>query len=160
MLKRALWFMLVASCWAGAAPAQNQAPQQQFIYKWTDSQGQIQYSELAPPAGVQYEVVRKPAGAEQAPAAARDLNKEQADLAKQVAEQEQQEKQQAEQAQKETEDARAKNCEIAKKNLKILQGDSPVVKSDAKGNKVALDPQQREAELKKAQKDQDYFCNP
>ena len=30
----------------------------------------------------------------------------------------------------------------------------------AKGNKVALDPQQREAELKKAQKDQDYFCNP
>jgi hypothetical protein len=40
---------------------------------------------------------------------------------------------------------RAKNCEVAKKNLKVLQGDSPVVKTDAKGNKVALDPQQREA---------------
>ena len=79
---------------------------------------------------------------------------------RQVAEQEQKDKQQAEQAQKESEDARTKNCEAAKKNLKILQSDSPVVKTDAKGNKVALDPQQREAELKKAQKDQDYFCNP
>ena len=165
MLKPTLCFMLVASCWASVATAQTQtqaqAPQQQFIYKWTDAQGQIQYSELAPPPGVQYETVRRPAGAEQNPeAAARNLSKEQADLAKQVAEQEQKEKQQAEQAQKEAEDVRAKNCEVAKKNLKVLQGDSPVVKTDAKGNKVALDPQQREAELKKAQKDQEYFCNP
>lgn len=157
MLKRTLWLILVAGCCGVAATAQAQ----QFIYKWTDSQGQIQYSELAPPPGVQYEMVRKPAGAEQNPeAASRDLGKEQADLAKQVAEQEQKEKQEAEQAQKEAEDARTKNCEIAKKNVSILQGDSPVVKTDAKGSKVALDPQQREAELKKAQKDQEYFCNP
>ena len=157
MSKRTLWWGLMVGCWGFTLAAQAQ----QFIYKWTDSQGQIQYSELAPPTGVQYEMVRKPAGAEQNPeAATRDLNKEQSDLAKQVAEQEQKDKQQAEQAQKESEDARTKNCEAAKKNLKILQSDSPVVKTDAKGNKVALDPQQREAELKKAQKDQDYFCNP
>lgn len=158
MLKRTLWLvLLIAGCWSFAVTIQAQ----QFIYKWTDSQGQIQYSELAPPTGVQYEMVRKPAGTEQNPeAAARDLNKEQADLAKQVAEQEQKDKQQAEQTQKEAEDVRTKNCEIAKKNLKVLQGDSPVVKTDAKGNKVTLDPPQREAELKKAQKDQEYFCNP
>ena len=91
MLKPTLCFMLVAGCWASVAVAQTQtqtqaqAPQQQFIYKWTDSQGQIQYSELAPPPGVQYETVRRPAGAEQNPeAAARNLSKEQADLAKPV----------------------------------------------------------------------------
>lgn len=157
MSRRTLWFMLVAGCCGIVVTAQAQ----QFIYKWTDSQGQIQYSELAPPPGVQYELVRKPTGAEQkTETAVRDLDKEQADLAKQVAEQEQKEKQETEQAQKEAEDARAKNCEIAKKNVGILQGDNPVVKTDAKGNKVALDPQQREAELKKAQKDQEYFCNP
>lgn len=157
MLKRTLWLVLITSCCGFTVTTQAQ----QFIYKWTDSQGQIQYSELTPPAGVQYEIVRKPAGTEPNPeAAARDLNKEQADLAKQVAEQEQKEQEQKEQEQKEAEDARGKNCEIAKKNLKVLQGDSPVVKTDAKGNKVALDAGQREAELKKAEKDQNYFCNP
>ncbi|HRD66734.1 MAG TPA: DUF4124 domain-containing protein [Candidatus Competibacter sp.] len=157
MSRRTLWFMLIAGCCGIVVTAQAQ----QFIYKWTDSQGQIQYSELSPPPGVQYELVRKPTGAEQkTETAVPNLDKEQADLAKQVAEQEQKEKQEAEQAQKETEEARTKNCEIAKKNVGILQGDSPVVKTDAKGNKVALDPQQREVELKKAQKDQEYFCNP
>ena len=57
-------------------------------------------------------------------------------------------------------DLRAKNCEVATKNLKALQGDSPVIKTDDKGNKVVLDAQQREAELQRAKKDQDYFCNP
>jgi hypothetical protein len=157
MLKRTLWFMLVTSFCGVTVTTQAQ----QYIYKWTDPQGQVQYSELAPPPGVQYEMVRKPAvvGQETGPQA-RDLAKEQEELARQVAEQEQKEKQQADQAQKEAEDVRAKNCEVAKKNVQVLQGDSPVVKTDAKGNKVALDVQQREAELKKAQKDQDYFCNP
>ena len=36
---------------------------QQFIYKWTDEQGKLKYSELPPPTGVKYEMVRKPAGA-------------------------------------------------------------------------------------------------
>ncbi|MBL8252630.1 MAG: DUF4124 domain-containing protein [Candidatus Competibacter sp.] len=156
MFKRTLGWILIASCWGGAVAVQAQ----QFIYKWTDSQGQVQYSELAPSAGVKYEMVRKPAGAEQNPAADRNLNKEQESLAKQVAEQEQKDKEQAEQAQKEVDDVRAKNCEIAKRNVVALQGTGSVVKTDAKGNKVPLDAEERAAELKKAQKDQDYYCNP
>ena len=42
----------------------------------------------------------------------------------------------------------------------MLQGDAQVVRTDAKGDKVVLDAEQRAEELKKAQKDQDYFCNP
>ncbi|MGB2680221.1 MAG: DUF4124 domain-containing protein [Candidatus Competibacter sp.] len=164
MLKRTLSGLLIAGCCAFALTLQAQQAQQsqQFIYKWTDDRGMIQYSELPPPTGVKYEMVSKTSGAEQknAEEGARNLDKEQADLAKQVAEQEKKQQEDAEKAQKEAEDVRTKNCEAAKKNLKILQGDSPVVKTDAKGNKIALDPQQREEELKKAQKDQDYFCNP
>ena len=156
MLKKTLQWALIASCWGVVSTAQAQ----QYIYKWTDAQGQPQYSELAPPSGVKYEMVRKPSGAEQAPAPAQDLDKAKADLAKKVAEQEQAEKKQVEEAQKEADDLRTKNCEAAKKNVTTLQSDSPVVKTDAQGNKVALDPTGREAELKKAQKDQDYFCNP
>lgn len=155
MLKKTLQWALIAS-WGVASVAQAQ----QLIYKWTDAQGQIQYTELAPPSGVKYEMVRKSSGLEQGPAPAQDLNKAQADLAKKVAEQEQAEKKQVEEAQKEADDLRTKNCEAAKKNVTTLQSDSPVVKTDAQGNKVALDPAAREAELKKAQKDQDYFCNP
>ncbi|MBL8258344.1 MAG: DUF4124 domain-containing protein [Candidatus Competibacteraceae bacterium] len=164
MLKRTLSALLVAGCCVFAAALQAQQAQQgqQFIYKWTDDRGMIQYSELPPPTGVKYEMVSKTSGTGQknAEEGARDLNKEQADLAKQVEEQEKKQQEETEKAQKEAEDVRTKNCEAAKKNLKILQGDGAVVKTDAKGNKIALDPQQREEELKKAQKDQDYFCNP
>lgn len=156
MLKRTLWFLLAAGCCGVVGTVQAQ----QYIYKWMDSQGQPQYSELAPPAGVKYEMVRKPTDATGTGVAPRDLARDQEELARQVADQKQKEQQEAEKVQKEAEDARAKNCEIAKKNVQVLQGDTQVVKTDAKGNKVALDAEQRAAELKKAQKDQDYFCNP
>lgn len=156
MLKRTLWFLLAAGCWGVVGTTQAQ----QYIYKWVDAQGQPQYSELAPPPGVKYEMVRKPTDAAGTGVAPRDLAKDQDELARQVAEQKEKEQQQAEKVQKEAEDARARNCEIAKKNVQVLQGDTQVVKTDAKGNKIALDAEQRAAELKKAQKDQDYFCNP
>ena len=155
MLKRPLLCILLAGSCGFMAAAQAQ----QFIYKWTDEQGQPKYSELPPPAGTPYETVRKPSGA--APGAeAKDLAKEQEELARKLAEEEVKTQEQQEQAQKEVEDARAKNCEIARKNVEVLQGDRPVVRADAKGNKVTLEGEQREAELQKAKKDQDYFCNP
>ena len=156
MLKRMLWLVLMAGCGGALFTAQAQ----NFIYIWTDSQGQVQYSELAPPAGVKYEMVRRPTDTEQNPAAGADLGKEQADSAKQAAEQAQKEKEETEQAQKEANDVFAKNCEISKKNIAALQGDSPVIKTDDKGNKIALNAEQRKAELEKAQKDQTEYCKP
>lgn len=155
MLKRKGWCLLVVGCLGMMTATQAQ----QFIYKWTDEQGQIQYSELSPPSGVKYEMVRKPSGTEN-PAAALDLNKDQADLAKQVAEQQKKEQEEVAKAEQEAEDVKTKNCDVAKKNIVTLQGDSPVFRTDDKGNKVVLDAAARETELKKAQKDQDYFCNP
>jgi hypothetical protein len=148
--------VLVGSC---GLMANVQA--QQFIYKWNDEQGQTQYSELPPPSGVPYETVRKPGGdATPGAASARDLAKEQQQLAQKLAEEEAKTQEQQEQAKKEVEDQRAKNCEIAQKNVAVLQGDRPVVKADAQGNKATLSAEERATELQKAQKDQDYFCNP
>ena len=160
MLKRVAGFLIMASCCTVAALAQTQQanPNQQYIYKWTDDQGMVKYSELAPPTGVKYEMVQKAPGAVQGAEAA--LNAQQAKERAAIAEQEAKQKEQTEQAQKQMEDARAKNCELAKKNVQALQGDTQVVKSDDKGNKVTLDAEQRAAELKRAQKDAEYFCNP
>ncbi|CDH47616.1 DUF4124 domain-containing protein [Candidatus Contendibacter odensensis] len=154
MLKQVLLLLIVSGCGA-VAIAQTQP--QQTIYKWIDDQGKLQYSELAPPPGVAYETVRKPTGATPGESAlSNQQTKEREELARQEAER----KEQAEKTQQEAQDQRTKNCEIAKKNVQVLQGDSQIVKTDATGKKVVIDPQQREVELKKAQKDADYFCNP
>ena len=156
MLKRTLLCMVLV----GSCGLMTNAQAQQFIYKWTDEQGQPQYSELPPPSGVPYETVRKPGSTAPGAESARDLTKEQEELARKLAEEEAKTQEQQEQAKKEAEDQRAKNCEIAKKNVAALQSNRPVVRSDDKGNKVTLSAEDRAAELQKAQKDQDYFCNP
>lgn len=172
MLKRVLLILMASGC-GMIATAQTQTPVQaqpqaepqaqpqpqvqQTIYKWTDEQGKLQYSELPPPSGVTYEVVRKSA---KATPGETSLSSQQAREREELARQDAERKQQAEKAQQDAQDKRAKNCEIAKKNVEVLQGDSQIVKTDATGKKVVVEAQQREVELKKAQKDADYFCNP
>ncbi|MDG4550645.1 MAG: DUF4124 domain-containing protein [Candidatus Contendobacter sp.] len=153
MLKRALWLILAAGC--GGAVVTTQA--QQFIYKWTDEEGRIKYSELAPPTGVKYETVHKssvPAGSQV------DVSAQQAKEREALAREQAKQKEQTEQTQKEAEEGRTKNCEIAKKNVEVLQGPGRVVRTDAQGKKVTLDAEQRAAELKKAQSEQEYYCSP
>lgn len=154
MLKRILYFLLIAVFWGVMATAQAQ----QFIYKWTDEHGQLKYSELPPPVGTPYETVRRPTGTVES--AGPTLSERQAREQEELARQEAERQQQTEQAQQEIAEVRAKNCEIARKNVEILQSDRPVIKTDEQGNRVALDAEQRAAELQKAMKDQDYFCNP
>ena len=145
MLKRTLLCMVLI----GGCGLIVNVQAQQFIYKWNDE-----------PSGVPYETVRKPGGAATGAEAGRDLTQEQEELARKLAEEEAKTQEQQEQAQKTADEQRAKNCEIARKNVAVLQGDRPVVKTDAEGKKVTLSAEERAAELQKAQKDQDYFCNP
>ena len=55
MSKRMLLLLLVL----GGSGIATTVWAQQLIYKWTDAQGQIQYTELPPASGVPYETVRK-----------------------------------------------------------------------------------------------------
>lgn len=174
MCKRALkpvWFLFLAGVCVPGLAAESAPPApppaaathtpatQQFIYKWTDSQGMMKYSELPPPQGVKFEMVPKSATGIAGGSAPRDLDKDQQELARKMAEQEEQDRQQAEEAQKQQDEARVKNCEIARKNVQVLEGDTQVVRDDGKGNKVVLDAEQRAAELKRFKKDVDYFCD-
>lgn len=156
MSKRMLLLLLVL----GGSGIATTVWAQQLIYKWTDAQGQIQYTELPPASGVPYETVRKSGGAGPETSGTDDLGKQQNDLAKKLAEEDAKQQQQLQEQVQKQDEVRIKNCEAAKKNVEVLQGDRPVVKTDDKGNKVALDAQQREAELQRAKKDQDYYCNP
>ena len=98
MLKRTLFCLMLAGGCGIAATAQAQ----QFIYKWTDEQGQLKYSELPPPTGVTYEMVRKPSGPSSGVVQpGPDLAKEQE---KKAAEEAAKQKEQEEQAKKESAD--------------------------------------------------------
>ena len=137
------------------------ATSQHFIYKWTDAQGMMKYSELPPPQGVKFEMVPKSGVGIAGAATPRDLDKDQQELARKLAEQEEQERLQAEAAKQQQDDVRVKNCEAAKKNAQVLESDTGVVlRADDKGNKVPLTPEERALELQRAKKDADYFCNP
>ncbi len=156
MLKRTLLCILLAgSCGLMAA-----AQAQQFIYKWTDEQGQPKYSELPPPAGIPYETVRKPGGAGSGRAQPRIWPRSRKNWPANSLRKRPKPRSSRNRRKRKPQMPGRKNCEIARKNVEVLQGDRPVVRTDDKGNKVALDAAQREAELQKAKKDQDYFCNP
>ncbi|PIE83485.1 MAG: hypothetical protein CSA09_01050 [Candidatus Contendobacter odensis] len=132
------------------------ATEDRFIYKWTDQFGKTKYSELPPGNGIAYETVRKLGSTTGVSKTAADIEKER----KQLEALEAEEKAKAEAARKAASDARAKNCDIAKKNVEVLSGNKPVVKTDEKGDKYIIDANQRDAELRKARKDQEYYCNP
>lgn len=157
MFKHMLFCCILTSASCGLASA---APaQQHFIYKWTDEQGQIKYSELPPPAGVAYEQVPR-TGVALPATETKDLVKEQEELAKQLAEQDAKTQAQHDEERRKVEEARAKNCELARKNVEVLKSERPVAVPDASGKKTLLEGEARQEQLQKAQKDVEYFCNP
>ena len=62
--------------------------------------------------------------------------------------------------QDERDQAFAENCQIARDNLAVLESTQDVVSTDASGNKVLLDDNQRQQQLQQARKDMEYYCNP
>jgi len=42
----------------------------------------------------------------------------------------------------------------------VLESPQDVVSTDASGNKVLLDDNQRQQQLQQARKDMEYYCNP
>lgn len=141
--------LLGSGGWLGIAQAQ------QYVYKWTDEQGQLKYSALPPPTGVAYEMVQKSGATNKPESETKDLAKEQEELKLQL----EQEGTKAQEEQQRIAQARAKNCEVARKNAQVLESDRPVVRTNAEGKKVLLEGEARQAELQKAKKDLDYFCS-
>ena len=135
-------------------------------YKWTDKNGRVQYGDLPP--GDAASVTRlKGAPPSSAPAAAPEAKKDasakdKALTPEQAFQKRQQERAEAEQkAAKERAEAQDKraNCDSAQANLRTLQSGQRVMTTNAAGERVFVDDDQRAAQISRAQKAVADWCN-
>jgi hypothetical protein len=146
--------LLVAVGMAFAAVAMAQQ------YKWVDANGRVQYGDTPPP-GVQATPLKPPPGGASAPAAApkmdatKDLSPEAAFRKRQQERQEAQEK-----AAKDRTDAEAKrvNCEQSQASLRTLQSGQRISTTNAAGERVFIDDEERAKEIERTQRAVNDWC--
>jgi hypothetical protein len=119
-------------------------------YRCTLPDGQVVYTEL-PPAGARCQALTTrgyspstPSGTP--PAATPPPDSDESQTEPEVVPDEQQQQ-------------RQRACTIARRNLGLLESDQPVVRTNAEGEQVVLDDEQRAAALAQARKDVDYWCD-
>lgn len=135
---RHLPFALVLLLLAPAVAAQ--------VYKWTDPQGTVHYSEIPPPQGTAYKRITT-TGSEQpvAPSPIRDTDAPASETA-------------AAAPIEDTPENRAKLCSSLKTNLDLLKGKGAVV-MEQEGKPVALNDEQRSQQITLAEKQYQQFCS-
>ncbi|HXH03076.1 MAG TPA: DUF4124 domain-containing protein [Candidatus Competibacteraceae bacterium] len=126
------------------------------LYKWTDPNGVVQYTETPPPGGTPYSTVGKPPKPAEDPARTMQQLR---DKVEQATQQDQAAEQPAEQPPQDRKELYARNCELARKNLQVLEGDSDVVVTGKGGNKTVLDAAQRKAHIAQTQKEIQFYCD-
>lgn len=130
-------------------------------WKWRDHKGQVQYSDLPPPAGVADKDIlqrpnhapapsRAPAAASAVPpaAAAKKTEEPELEARRKKAEQEEAQKKKAEDARMEA--VRAENCRRAQAQLRALDSGLRMARVNEDGEREILDDAQRAAEAKRA----------
>ncbi|HXM83700.1 MAG TPA: DUF4124 domain-containing protein [Burkholderiales bacterium] len=150
-MTKALLFA-VSLAFAAAATAQQ--------YKWVDQDGKVRYGDTPPP-GVQATPLKPPAGAPAAPApaakkdAAKDLSPEAAFRKRQQERQEGEEK-----SAKERADAESKrvNCEQSQASLRTLQSGARVATTNAAGERIFIDDEERAKEIERTQRAVNEWC--
>jgi len=133
------------------------------IYKWTDADGNVHYTDCPPPPGCKAETVE----AQAAPSAA-DIAQAQERLEKLMAEQEQSaaireqerlERQRKEALAIELAAAQKRMCIQAQQNLHVLLMKRPVYYINEKGEHVWLDDATHKAEIERTRKLVKEYCN-
>jgi hypothetical protein len=163
-------FIVLAACLLPALPAGAQ------MYKWTDADGKVHYSDQPPPdSAKQSSTLAKPrpaapAAAPATPAEGKPDAASKPDTAskpRSVAEQEMEfrkrrlEKAEADaKRQKEAEQAKEKqrNCEVAKQRVAQLQAGGRITKSAPNGEHVFMEDAEIARELVDARKTADSWC--
>lgn len=146
---RAAAFPLIALalCPWGSALAQK-------IYKWTDADGQVHYSQL-PPTGVESEAVKGPAkvdsdaALEALRARSKAFDERRTESAKAA------DKAGTDAA---SADERKARCDGIRTQIERFQNAQRVYETDASGQRVRLDPETRTARLAALQTDLDKSC--
>ena len=133
------------------------------VYKWTDKEGNVHYTDCPPPPGCKAEIIESQA----APSAA-DVEQARQRLEKLLAEQEQStavrleerlERQRKEAAAIEQAAARKRICIMAQQNLHALLMERPVYYIDEKGERVFLDDASHKAEIERMRELITQYCD-
>ena len=134
------------------------------LYKWTDANGRVQYSDKPPPTGQKATAMSRatmnpvPGSGESAPAATEKspADREQEYRKRQADQQEAQKKQD-----QLAEERRVKqgNCDTVKKQLAAMQAGQRMVTFDANGERRYLDDAEIQQSMQKAQQDVAKYCN-
>jgi hypothetical protein len=147
-----VWALLV---FATASPAADT----QDIYKWTNDQGAVQYTQFPPPPGRPVEILHGVRPPDQSPeTAGNDLQKQIETMDKQNEEQLQGAKDARQWA--EIQKIRRSNCETANKNLVNLQRGGNVRYMGANGEVMRLTEEERQKRIDEANKQIKENCNP
>lgn len=147
------WILAVLLA-ALAAPAAAQ------LYKWTDSQGNVVYSDRPPPnAGQKSTTVKAPSSAAAAPASAPAQQKS---MKEQELEFRQRQAEQAEAAAKARKEAdlRAQNCTTARSNLSTYTDGGRIVRFNAQGEREYVTDDDRAREIQRWQDEIRRWCSP
>ena len=156
---RLAWILALSLAVAGSAAAQ--------MYKWVDKDGKVRYGDTPPPGAKTSTVAApSPPASGGAPAAkdAKDAGKRPLTAAEQdqaFRKRQAEEKKAAEKADAErTKQAeRAGNCDRSREWLRTLQTGQRIARTDANGERIYMTDEQVAAELAKAQKSVQDFCN-
>ena len=129
------------------------------IYKWTDANGETQYSQIPPPSGIKSEEIQGAPHPADNPGTTNDSLQEQVEIMNEdIAGQEIEEKKSA--LQKQIDDAFERNCTTATNNLAKLQegGNKRYLTPD--GKVTHLTEEQRQQRINEAKDQIDKFCKP
>jgi hypothetical protein len=128
------------------------------IYKSVGSDGTVQYSST-PPAGRPYESIEKaPAPRNYDPTVLENARRQLQEASEKA--QEQQARRDLEAKDKQVAGKMAENCKVARENFENLEAHSGILREDAEtGVVVRLTYEERQAQMDKAKKDMDYFCD-
>jgi len=144
-MTKALLFS-VGMAFATAAMAQQ--------YKWVDANGKVQYGDTPPP-GVQATRLKPPPAGASAPTAAPKVNPEAAFRNRQQERQKSDEKSAKERADAET---KRVNCEQSQGALRSLQSGQRISSTNAAGERVFIDDEQRAKEIERIQRAVNDWC--
>lgn len=126
------------------------------LYKWTDSQGNIHYSDQPPTVNAQAIKTPSAGQAETTSEARKSLNNKDQEYLKRKQDAEESRKKAEAEAEKER--VQRENCEKARKNLNALQNSPRTYSTNAAGQRVYMDEAARASALANSQKAISEFC--
>jgi hypothetical protein len=147
MLKR----LIVVAMLVGCGPLQAGGT----VYKWVDEQGNVEYRDVPPPPGRQFETIRRASGQPPAPDP-----KEVARQLQERLEATEKERDEAVRARELMDPAalRAESCRQARHNVEILEKHSVTVRTESDGKQLVLNQAQREEELVRNRRMVQEYC--